>query len=254
MEAAHREGRDASYLGLVVRVVDLDKNLEIHNGVTGMLSAHDVATGRFVVTLSSGQTLKVGLRNVQVVSVHDEDDQIQAAVHANRLRGEKERKKAHSEDLIWSSVQLLATSPCPPTSQSPAAKLMPGARRHVRDDDDSDIVPLSRGSKDRPPKLQKRPWESAGAVNFERSPLLRRSQWPPRPVGEDETSLALAKEREEQAKLYEAKERVIVGFKVLPAKTAKLQSSEELPLSKIYKSAVKLWEDNGMPYDSGLRA
>ena len=249
MEAARLEGRDATYLGLVVRVVDLYEKSEVHNGETGMLSAYDVAAGRFVVTLSSGQTIKLGSRNVQVVgSTHEKDEQFKAAVHANRLRGEDARKDAHSEHLLWSSAQLLAASPCPPTSQSPAAKLLPGARRQIRDDDS---VPLSHAGKDRPPRLQTCPWERAGAAALERSPLLRRSQWPPRPVGEDLTSLALAKERAEQAKVEEAKERVIVGFKVLPEKRV-IAATEERPLSMMHKSAVEMWKENGMPYDGGV--
>ena len=195
-----------------------------------MLTSYDVTRGRFVVSLEQGVKVSVRPQSIQVV-----DDQL--AVSAAEVRQEEARREARTDDLLFSSAQLLRNAS---RSPSPAVKLLLSrGGRHTRSNGElADEDYGGNADKERPPRQQLTPWESAQASNLSRSPLLRRTQWPPRPSPTP-------------APTGTSGESLSRGLEPPRAKVGEALPPQD-PRSVMDREAGRLWKEAGMPYDGGV--
>ena len=233
--ARHQEDKDASFIGAIVRLVDLNEPWEHHNGKTGTILRRDVSSGLFVVTLGGEQAFARAL-NMQVLDVPRN-----YGGQSRRLAEKEDKKKdAASECLFYEAASALDRSPCARRSGSPAAKLVSG-RAAV------DRVPLSVAEKDRPPKkLVLTPWEEdAAATTLDSSPLLKRAQWPPRTRNYERPGAALPREMDSDNRHAAPALR-----RPPPAPPKKIRMGWDVDwIEELHKDAFEIWKDNGMPFD-----
>lgn len=245
------EDRPAGFLGAAARVVNLTGHEEHYNGEHGIILAHDVAAGRFLLMLSGGERIGIKPQHLEVLnsaltedSGADTIDAIRRKQHLSVTEQTDARKQAMaSAQLHYESAKLLLGSPCAFRSSSPPSKMLSSEA--------IDKVPLSSADKDRPPRKQElTPWEVDLVESaLQTSPLLRRPQWPPRPPT-TQVRQEGDKEQIERSRAPAARRPP----RAPPRRSALGEVSLENADANLVmmKEAVELWVDNGMPCDGAV--
>jgi hypothetical protein len=234
--------------------VNLTGHEEHYNGEHGMILAHDIAAGHFVLMLSGGERIGIKPQHLEVLNSalgEESGADTIAAIRRNQQLSVTEQTEARkramaSANLQYESAKLLLGSPCAfrgGGSSSPPSKMLSSGA--------VDKVPLSSADKDRPPKKQElTPWEVDLVESaLQSSPLLRRPQWPPRPP----TTQVRQEDDQEQVERSRAP-AARRPPRAPPRRSALGEASLEDADSNLamMKEAVELWVDNGMPCDGAV--